>query len=130
MCPGETLTYDCTAYGTATGSTVWSGTAFDCPSSKNRSILLHSRFAGGTTRACNNGGIVARSIGVGNYSYTSELTVTVTAEILGKTIMCIYDNPPISEIYLSASIPGGSLNLINLTIINFFYIMHRSIFTT
>ena len=112
MCPGETLTYNCTVNGTDSGNTVWSGTAFDCPSLKNRSILLHSRFEDGTTKECNNGGIVAQSIGVGNYSYTSELTVTVTAEILGKTIMCIYDNPPISEIYLSATIPGGSLNLI------------------
>ena len=84
---------------------MWTGSAFDCQTS-NQTVLLHSRFADGTTRECNNGGIVARSIGVENSEYTSELTVTVTDELLGKSIMCIYDYPPTKEIYFSTTIPG------------------------
>ena len=106
VCPNDILTYNCTVNGTATASTVWTGTAFDCPSS-NQTVLLHSRFADGTTKECNNGGIIARSIGVEISEYTSELTVIVTAELLGKTIMCIYDLPSASEIYFSTTIPGS-----------------------
>ena len=93
--------------GTNTGNTVWTGTAFECPRSSNRTFLLHSRYAGGTTKLCNNGDIVARSIQVDSNSYTSELTVRVTSELLGKTITCTYHNVPnISETYFSTKIPG------------------------
>ena len=42
ICPGDTLTYECTVVGL--GVTVWTGSAFSCPSSNNEIALLHSRF--------------------------------------------------------------------------------------
>ena len=79
--------------GSPSGGTVWTGTALNCVSTNNEIILLHGRFMShGSYGSCNNGAIVARSLSTdGNY-YTSQLNVTVTPDILGKTIECGYDN--------------------------------------
>ena len=94
VCPGDILTYECTVEGA--GSTIWTGSAFTCSASRNEISLLHNRFSSteGDYGSCNNEAIVARSLGVnveGNL-YTSQLNVTVTAEIAGMTIMCLYFN--------------------------------------
>ena len=75
--------------GSAGGATAWSGSAFDCPN--NEITLLHSLFKSGhgAIGVCNNGAIVAQSLGVENSYYTSQLTVTLTSGVIGKTIMCI-----------------------------------------
>ena len=86
VCPGDTLTYECTVMGGIW--TVWTGSAFNC----YEIALLHSRFMNTRTYTCNNGAIVAQSLSVeGNY-YTSQLNVTITPDIIGKTIECIVDN--------------------------------------
>ena len=75
--------------GSVGGATVWSGTAFDCPN--NEITLLHSVFKSGHRAfgICNNGAILAWSLQVVDSYYTSQLKVTLTSDVVGKTIMCI-----------------------------------------
>ena len=58
-------------------------------------VLLH-RFteSGGSViiKSCNNGAIIGRGLSVKGNVYTSQLnTNTVTHDIAGKIIMCVYD---------------------------------------
>ena len=93
-CPGDTLTYECTIMGSSGGATVWTGTALNCPS--DEIVLFHQRFTelGGTIRSCihNNGATVAQSLSVRNDLYTSQLNITITRNLVGKVIMCVYDD--------------------------------------
>ena len=82
--PGDQLTLDCTVQGGV--ATLWKGSTFDCSIN-----LLHSGFssrqqspAGGE---CNNGKIVAHSIGGLNGTYISQLNVTVTKDMNNYTII-------------------------------------------
>ena len=92
------------------GATVWTGTALNCPS--DEIVLFHGRFtqSDGTIRSCNNGATVAQSVYVRNNLYTSQLNVTVTHDVMGRTIMCGYDAMgdlnSTNELLLSAMIPG------------------------
>ena len=90
-CPGNVLAFNCTVVGTATGNTVWQGTAFDCTA--NSVLLRHSRFEspGGASDECNNGRIVGRSLDVEGNCYTSQLTVAVSASFNNKTVSCIHN---------------------------------------
>ena len=77
------------------GATVWTGSArSDCASDER--VLLHRHFTepNGTTRSCVNGAATAQSINVHNNLkvYTSRLNITVTNNVAGATIMCIYDS--------------------------------------
>ena len=104
VCPGDTLTYECTVVGA--GSTVWTGSAFDCSRFINDIVLLHSRFLyNGTGVSCNNGSIVARGLSVEDNNYTSQLNVTVTPGIAGKTIICVSDNGTHAIYIFSQTIP-------------------------
>ena len=80
-CPGEELTFTCTLVGG--GITVWSGTAFNCSSGTNDTSLSHSRFMDpeGISKSCNGGAIVARSVGVTDDCYTSQLSVQVSSSL-------------------------------------------------
>ena len=90
VCPGDTLTYECTAMGVTGGSsTVWTGTAFECLCCNDNIILPHDLFS---SRSCNNGDIVARGLSVEGNNYTSQLNVTVTPDTAGKTVECHRDN--------------------------------------
>ena len=85
-------------------STVWTGSAFDCPSTNNMIILSHQFSADRTYRICNNGAIVARILPVeGNY--TSQLNVTVTSETMGKSVECLHDDGRTSTFLFSLMIP-------------------------
>ena len=94
------MTYECTVKGDAGGATVWQGTAFDCRS--NEIALLHSRYTSldsGTFGVCNNGAIVAKSTGVENNCYTSQLTISkLSVDIIGESTVCIYDGTMTNEI--------------------------------
>ena len=95
VCPGEKLTYRCTVHGEATGATLWYGTAFSgCQQDPEEILLQHRHFTqpGGITGTCNNRNIVGQSLGVQGNSYTSQLNVTITPDIVGKTITCAYDS--------------------------------------
>ena len=91
-CPGDVLTTECAIIGG--GATAWLGTAFQCDSSHDEIILLHSQFGGpyNTIGSCNNGKIVAQALGVVNNSYISQLNVTVSPEFNNTTVKCWYDN--------------------------------------
>ena len=64
--------------------TFWSGTAFKCQYSSNAIILLHSQFNSSHV-TCNDGTIIAKSISLEGNNYTSQLNITVTPDIVGKT---------------------------------------------
>ena len=89
-CPGDLLTYTCTVVGGTT--TLWEGTAFNCPMTTNEIILLHGNFAniGGTSGDCNNRAILGRSLRVEDSCYTSQLNVTVSASLNNKTVQCVH----------------------------------------
>ena len=111
VCPGNKLIYRCTVQGSPTGVTIWSGTAFSgCP--QDDILLQHHQFTqpGGSTGTCNNGAIVGQSLSVQGNNYTSQLNVTITPEIAGKTIMCAYDaltTTQDSTIRYSTIVPGN-----------------------
>ncbi len=78
------------------GVTVWSGTAFDCPSTNNLIPLAHALYSGGTAAAtCTSGAISGNGTLVDNSGaercYTSELSVTVSANMDGQTVRCTRD---------------------------------------
>ena len=56
MCPGDLLTYECTA-AVSYGTTVWGGSAFNCPRLNNELAFLHTRSYFIRTKSCNNGDI-------------------------------------------------------------------------
>ena len=44
VCPGQTLTYECTVMGELEGLTVWSGSLFDHYCNSREISLFHSNF--------------------------------------------------------------------------------------
>ena len=91
-CPGDQLTFDCSVQSGV--ATVWQGSAFDCIS--RSIILLHSRFSEQSLPAggeCNDGNIIAYSIGEFNHTFISQLNVTVTMNMNNKTIECAVEYP-------------------------------------
>ena len=90
-------------------ATVWTGTAFHCVAVSNEIILLHSHF-NYEYRTCNKGSIVGQSFSVEGNNYTSQLNVTVTHDIAGKTVMCFGDNGLDLTIQLSLTIPTTGLS--------------------
>ena len=96
--PGDILTYECTVMGGHGGITVWKGTAFNCSQSDNEINLLHRRFQSDAVM-CNNGTIVGLGIRVeNNSSFTSQLNVTVTADVIGESVECVHDNGTLTTI--------------------------------
>ena len=87
-CEGYDQVYQCRITGS--GATVWTGTAFDC--SSNEIIILHTSSNVGVEIACNDGAIVGELIRTENNTYVSQLTVSVSAEIVGTNISCSHDS--------------------------------------
>ena len=103
VCPGDTLTYECTVMGEV--ATIWTGSALHCTSTNNEIVLLHSRFGNGQLNSCRYGAIVASSLSVEDNNYTSQLNVTVTPDIAGKTIECASDNGTRRKYHFSSITP-------------------------
>ena len=82
-CTCEERIYECRIIGA--GTTVWKGSAFDCPQLSNEITFLSSSFK------CNNGAITALIITAENNTHISQLTVSVKAEIVDKSISCFHD---------------------------------------
>ena len=57
---------------------------------------------------------MARSLSVEDNNYTSQLNVTVTPDIAGKTIKCLHDNGSIATLVFSLVIPTTGLLLANI----------------
>ena len=90
--------------------TVWSGTAFDCENSANGMVLLHSRFGLSDrdyTKTCNNGAISGRGVTASDSFYTSQVNVTISRDLIGKTIECAH--------YGGSSQAVGSLRITTTT---------------
>ena len=90
-CPGNVLTTECVITGG--GTTIWRGTAFQCDSNNREFISLrHSQFLESSKPegTCSNGAIVARTLGVVNGSYVSQLNVTVSPELNNTTVECVH----------------------------------------
>ena len=98
------LTFECSVIGRPVGSTVWRGSAFDCPNEEI--VLLHSLFMSksGSYGMCNNGSIVGRGLRSENGCYTSQLNVTVTPDMIGKSIECVHDD-------ITSTSTVGTLNI-------------------
>ena len=98
VCPGDSVQYECTVcsryYGP--GLTVWIGSAVMCNErgNANEIVLVHSRFSSdnGTSIDCSEGRVTVHIIGVVNNCYISQISLTVSEEIINKTIGCLYDN--------------------------------------
>ena len=87
-CPGHVSTYECTTVGGT--ATVWQGSAFECPSSQDIIYLSHS--LSNITRTCNYEAIKGQIIRDKDDCHTSQLNVTVSSDMMGKSIKCIHDN--------------------------------------
>ena len=81
-CPGEVLTYECTAVGG--GAMVWQGSAFNCENSNKITLLRIEEYKG----TCNGGNIVGRSLIVEDNYHTSQLSVTINLDMVGKDVQC------------------------------------------
>ena len=55
--------------------------------------MRHSQFINSqVTGECNDGAIVARSVGIQDGCYTSVLTIDIGQEMTNQTIECVYYN--------------------------------------
>ena len=89
ICPGYILILECTVVGTPFGATRWRGNFLGC---SNGIILLHNpeRFTFDKDD-CNDGSIVGQSLAVDGSCYISQLNITVSDDIIGKSIECYYN---------------------------------------
>ena len=91
ICEGHNVTYECTVSGN--GATIWTGTAFDCASANNELIIFHStNDTSEMSTYCNNEAITVHAIRAENNSYTSQITIQISDEFNGTTVICAHDN--------------------------------------
>ncbi len=90
---GRIVSYECTVtdpLDPPVASTVWLGTAFNCPSQagslNNRITIPHNQVLSGSTGGCSS--LSAMSIGFNENDYTSRLSLTATNDLNGLTIIC------------------------------------------
>ena len=77
------------------GVTVWNSTFFECQDGRNEIHLRHSRYDDVDSPPhadCNGGAVIAKSIGVFDNCYTSQLIVIIGEEMVNKTIECSIQN--------------------------------------
>ena len=87
------MNYTCTVVDTTgnppIGSSLWRGTAFNCPGLSNVISLGHSLFStSGASGTCTGGALTAESVGVVDNCYTSRLMVTVSSSLNETTVEC------------------------------------------
>ena len=87
-CVGDTLTFECTVMSGL--QTIWRGSAFNCSSSNNEIVLLFNGSAGDET--CNGEMITGRVIKREGNNYTSQLSVILSSDLIGKGIECASSN--------------------------------------
>lgn len=101
------MSFECVINGVSEGTTVWKGSAIqDACTSLQEISLLHGVFASGIggTSECGGGIVAWRTIGVENGSYVSQLNITFNTDLIGKEVVCAYDN-------LEEEITIGSSNI-------------------
>ena len=93
LCPGCELVVECTVTGDG-AATIWQGTIFD--GCLNEIVTLrHSGFISGIMFQESCGArepVVVRSVSVANGSFTSQLLVNISEDLLGRTIKCANDS--------------------------------------
>jgi hypothetical protein len=112
-------------------STVWRGTAFDCPGRLNEIELRHTRFneTGLATGECNNGNIIGRGRnrtfdGHTDSKFTSQLTIhlplmNATSNTLeGDTVECTRDGVDVIGTHTIAYTRNSSGRFISFTMNN------------
>lgn len=109
LCPGHVVMYECTVNVTANlASITWKGSALSCSSTDNEIHFLLHRNLSQDIRSCSDGSITGKIIRADdNETYTSQLNVTLTNEIAGKSIKCVLDNGQSELIAGSLIIPDG-----------------------
>ena len=100
LCPGDSLTYECTVMGECGGSTAWTGNIFNC--ANHEISLFHDDYESteGAYAECSDivGQSVRSDINTTNDNstsvshYTSQLTVPINSGTVGRTIECLYDD--------------------------------------
>ena len=94
-CPGSNINYTCVANVTVTSSsnlvTIWSGSAFQCSASLNRTALLQAVLGAPqsppfTPMSC--GSLSAVTTNIASTCYTSVLTIPAVQALNGATVMC------------------------------------------
>ena len=93
-CPGYGIAYTCTVCGAETTTTVWEGTAFQCPETSNEIALRHSQFTDQDSPEsgdCSGGSLIAYATGKEQNCYISQLNATVSADLNGSTIECSFE---------------------------------------
>ena len=83
ICSGQTLMFECNVIGA--GSTVWSGSAFNCP--LGEIVLCRTQFTGSTGACSGEVQIVALGISVDDNCYTSWLNVTLSSSVLNHVLI-------------------------------------------
>ena len=53
-------------------------------------LLSHTSFRDGITKQCSGNSIVGRSLGVSGDTYTSQLSVVASSNLIGRTVECAY----------------------------------------
>lgn len=101
------------------GITVWHGTAFNCDVGADSINLLHSQFVSeeGAFGNCNGGAIRGKSLRIENNRYISQLVVTLSSDMNGETIKCVYDNGRTTTLIGNYSIDLTTGKLIILTFV-------------
>ena len=115
MCEGYDQVYECRVTGS--GAIVWGGSAFNCPPRRNE-ITFFLRNNAGTRESCNDGAIIGHIIRAENDTYISQLTVSVSTEMIGKNISCFHDRPSGAAELIGSSVltlSRGNVNLYRMT---------------
>ena len=109
------MVYQCTVTGGV--FTVWSGSAFQCAS---REITLRNSDFGSIplpAMICNDGKIIGHGILQHNNCFTSQLNVTLSEELVGRTVTCGIDDgrqlTTINNTVLTISTSKKSIIIIN-----------------
>ena len=99
--------------------TIWNGSAFSCASSSNEIYLLENNYIESpdtgnplNSVTCNNGMIMGRVIQIDKGSYTSQLNVTISSDLIGKNVSCARSFESTTEIIGSSdriNISAGTL---------------------
>ena len=88
MCPGQSITYECTVVVAHGVFTIWTGSIMEAGceiiliNSQQASEFLHQQ------RVCNGGAVVGRGVEVHDNCYTSQVTVLLTSDLDHRTIQC------------------------------------------
>ena len=99
-------TFKCQVTGGMGTSTVWTGTAFKCASTRNAIVFLYNRLDS-VNKTCNDGGIVGKITEVHGNNYTSQVMIILSPFLIGKTVECRHDNGTVESLVEKYTIEAG-----------------------